>query len=151
MLWQINKSPQMLQQCCVNAVRIMICDHSTHEWIQHFSRVHSQKQAQDHEEISALDIAEAIKEMHARKRYKRLFAFFETCQASTMFARVVSPGAFMLAASKKGTYLSYHAAHASIIASIPYGIGTCTNTHWPPNDYHATLHSCFMKVCTHLY
>ena len=57
---------------------------------------------QDHEEISAEDIAEAVAEMHARKRYKNLFVVLETCQASTMFARVLSPGAFMLAASKKG-------------------------------------------------
>ena len=57
---------------------------------------------QDHEEISAQDVAEAIAEMHARQRYRNLFLVLETCQASTMFARVNSPGVFMLAASKKG-------------------------------------------------
>lgn len=57
---------------------------------------------QDHEEISAQDIADAVAEMHARRRYRRLFVILETCQASTMFARVRSPNVFMLAASLKG-------------------------------------------------
>jgi GPI-anchor transamidase subunit K len=50
-----------------------------------------------------MDIAEAVSEMHARRRYKNLFIVVETCQAATMFARVKSPGAFLLAASRKGT------------------------------------------------
>ena len=77
---------------------------------------------QDHEEISAQDIAEAVAEMHARKRYKSLFVVFETCQASTMFARVVSPGAFMLAASKKGALAGLrHALCGVWIAGLRLG------------------------------
>lgn len=57
---------------------------------------------QDHEEMSAMDVADAIADMHARGRYRKLFLMVETCQASTMFAQVKSPNVFMLAASKKG-------------------------------------------------
>jgi Peptidase C13 family len=57
---------------------------------------------QDHEEMSAMDVADAIADMHARGRYHKLFLMVETCQASTMFAHVRSPNVFMLAASKKG-------------------------------------------------
>jgi GPI-anchor transamidase subunit K len=59
---------------------------------------------QDHAEISAQDVAEAIAEMYAQRRYKNLFVVLETCQAATMFARVTSPGVFLLAASKKGEH-----------------------------------------------
>jgi GPI-anchor transamidase subunit K len=59
---------------------------------------------QDHEEMSAMDIADAIADMYARGRYGKLFLMVETCQASTMFAHVRSPNVFMLAASKKGVF-----------------------------------------------
>jgi hypothetical protein len=72
---------------------------------------------QDHEEISALDIAEAVSEMYARRRYKNLFIVLETCQAATMFTRVRSPGAFVLAASRKGVV-----AIVKLIASGLYDI-----------------------------
>lgn len=49
-----------------------------------------------------MDVADAIADMHARGRYRKLFLMVETCQASTMFAHVKSPNVFMLAASKKG-------------------------------------------------
>lgn len=69
---------------------------------------------QDHEEISAQDVAEAIAEMHARKRYKNLFLVLETCQAATMFARVRSPNVFLLAASKRGAPRPLRSLHAQV-------------------------------------
>eukprot|EP00892_Ulva_mutabilis_P004833 jgi/Ulvmu1/2721/UM014_0178.1 len=73
---------------------------------------------QDHEEISAQDIADAVAEMHARRRYRKLFLIFETCQASTMFARIRSPNVFMLAASLKGENSYSHHADPCIGVSV---------------------------------
>ena len=72
---------------------------------------------QDHEEMSAMDVADAIADMHARGRYRKLFLMVETCQASTMFAHVKSPNVFMLAASKKGVYSLPHLHEFSAVPS----------------------------------
>ncbi|EPQ27607.1 uncharacterized protein PFL1_04745 [Pseudozyma flocculosa PF-1] len=57
---------------------------------------------QDHEEISAFDIADAIEQMWEKKRYHELFFMVDTCQANTMYSRIYSPNVLATGSSKKG-------------------------------------------------
>lgn len=57
---------------------------------------------QDHEEISAFDIADAFQQMHTQQRYKEIFFMIDTCQANTMYSKFYSPNILATGSSAKG-------------------------------------------------
>lgn len=64
---------------------------------------------QDHEEISAFDIADAIEQMHQAHRYHELFFMVDTCQANTLYSRIYSPNVLATGSSQKGQNSYSHA------------------------------------------
>lgn len=69
---------------------------------------------QDQEEINARDLADALSQMHERKRhwtlsstgsshrYNEILLMIDTCQASTMHEHIVAPGVTAIASSIRG-------------------------------------------------
>jgi hypothetical protein len=57
---------------------------------------------QDTEELLAADVADALAQMHRKGRYRELLLVVETCQASTLYSRVRSPGVLAMSSSVKG-------------------------------------------------
>ncbi|KAJ7531718.1 hypothetical protein O6H91_14G055900 [Diphasiastrum complanatum] len=57
---------------------------------------------QDNEEIQSHDLADAIEQMHEKKRYKELLIMVDTCQAATLYSQIYSPGVLSVSSSKKG-------------------------------------------------
>ncbi len=57
------------------------------------------------EELLAADIAEAVHQMAAAGRYGQMLLLADTCQASTLYARLepgAAPGVLAIASSKLG-------------------------------------------------
>ncbi|KAI8850628.1 peptidase C13 family-domain-containing protein [Chytridium lagenaria] len=57
---------------------------------------------QDAEEISSHDVADAIAQMHEKKRYHELFFMIDTCQAASMYKQIYSPNVLAAASSQTG-------------------------------------------------
>lgn len=47
---------------------------------------------QDAEELGAWDLADAIAQMREKRRYNELLLLVDTCQASSMYSKLYSPG-----------------------------------------------------------
>ena len=58
----------------------------------------------DAEVLSSEDVAGAIKDMFAQRRYKNLFFLLDTCQAATLLETVDSPGVITISASARGKF-----------------------------------------------
>lgn len=56
----------------------------------------------DHEEMSSVDLADAIHTAHSQRRYNELLFVADTCQASTLAAALRSPGVVALSSSSLG-------------------------------------------------
>ncbi|OXB70461.1 UNVERIFIED_CONTAM: hypothetical protein H355_009086, partial [Colinus virginianus] len=68
---------------------------------------------QDWEEIGAVDLADAVAQMHRQQRYKRLLLIAETCQGSTLLDSIYSPNVLGMASSKlEESSYSHHADSA---------------------------------------
>ncbi|TKY88326.1 hypothetical protein EX895_002678 [Sporisorium graminicola] len=65
---------------------------------------------QDYEEISAVDIADAIEQMWQKKRYHELFFMVDTCQANTLYSKIYSPNVLATGSSEKGQNSYSHGA-----------------------------------------
>lgn len=65
---------------------------------------------QDYEEISAVDIADAIEQMWRKKRYHELLFMVDTCQANTLYSRIYSPNVLATGSSEKGQNSYSHGA-----------------------------------------
>lgn len=57
---------------------------------------------QDHEELMAQDVADAVQQMHEKGRYNEVLLIVETCQAATLYSRIHSPNVLACASSIKG-------------------------------------------------
>ncbi|EPS68528.1 hypothetical protein M569_06238, partial [Genlisea aurea] len=57
---------------------------------------------QDSEELQSHDLADAVKQMKEKKRFKELLIMADTCQAATLFNQLQSPGVLTIGSSKKG-------------------------------------------------
>ncbi|EFJ34671.1 hypothetical protein SELMODRAFT_82177 [Selaginella moellendorffii] len=57
---------------------------------------------QDAEEIQSHDLADAIQQMHQKGRYREILFMVDTCQASTLYSQVYSPGVLAASSSNKG-------------------------------------------------
>lgn len=57
---------------------------------------------QDNEELQSHDLADAVKQMKEKHRFKELLIMVDTCQAATLFNQLQSPGVLAIGSSKKG-------------------------------------------------
>jgi phosphatidylinositol glycan class K len=57
---------------------------------------------QDSEEINAHDLADAIGQMHERRRFHRMLVMIDTCQADSMFEAIAVPNVVTIASSSRG-------------------------------------------------
>lgn len=57
---------------------------------------------QDSEEINAHDLADAINQMHERRRFNEMVVIIDTCQAASMFEKINVPNVLTIASSSKG-------------------------------------------------
>ncbi|KAL0559572.1 hypothetical protein IC582_004187 [Cucumis melo] len=57
---------------------------------------------QDSEELQSHDLADAVKQMKEKLRFKELLIMVDTCQAATLFNQLHSPGVLAIGSSKKG-------------------------------------------------
>ena len=65
---------------------------------------------QDSEEINAHDLADAIGQMHERRRFHNMLVMIDTCQADTMFDQINVPNVVTIASSSRGES-SYSVPH----------------------------------------
>ncbi|KAJ3696726.1 hypothetical protein LUZ61_000431 [Rhynchospora tenuis] len=57
---------------------------------------------QDTEELQSHDLADAVKQMKEKNRFKELLIMVDTCQAATLFSQLQSPGVVAIGSSMKG-------------------------------------------------
>ncbi|TMW55059.1 hypothetical protein Poli38472_013821 [Pythium oligandrum] len=57
---------------------------------------------QDAEELSSEDIADAIQDMHVKKRYNEIFFMMDTCQAGSLANTITSPQVVTIGSAKPG-------------------------------------------------
>ncbi|MBA0618838.1 hypothetical protein Godav_028126, partial [Gossypium davidsonii] len=57
---------------------------------------------QDSEELQSHDLADAVKQMKEKHRFKELLIMVDTCQAATLFNQLQSPGVLAIGSSMKG-------------------------------------------------
>ncbi|KAH1034370.1 hypothetical protein GLYMA_20G034600v4 [Glycine max] len=57
---------------------------------------------QDSEELQSHDLADVVKQMKEKHRFKELLIMVDTCQASTLFCQLHSPGVLAIGSSMKG-------------------------------------------------
>ena len=63
----------------------------------------------DNEELTSQDLADAIAQMHEKKRYHELLFMIDTCEAESMYLKIKSPDTISVASSKVGQpSLSHH-------------------------------------------
>ncbi|KAF2397479.1 hypothetical protein EJ06DRAFT_566375 [Trichodelitschia bisporula] len=74
---------------------------------------------QDHEEISAFDLADAFAQMWEKKRYHEILFMIDTCQANTMYSKFYSPNIIATGSSEidESSY-SHHADNDVGVAVI---------------------------------
>ncbi|CAO1620052.1 unnamed protein product [Parajaminaea phylloscopi] len=57
---------------------------------------------QDAEELGAWDLADAIAQMHEKRRYNELLLMVDTCQANSMYSKIYSPNVIAVGSSRVG-------------------------------------------------
>ncbi|CAE5956910.1 unnamed protein product [Arabidopsis arenosa] len=62
---------------------------------------------QDAEELQSHDLADAVKQMKEKRRFKELMIMVDTCQAATLFNQLQSPGVLAIGSSLKGGELIF--------------------------------------------
>lgn len=73
---------------------------------------------QDSEELQSHDLADAVKQMKEKNRFKELLIMVDTCQAATLFSQLHSPGVLAIGSSKKGENSYSHHLDSDIGVSV---------------------------------
>lgn len=64
---------------------------------------------QDSEELTSIELADAIEQMHQKRRYNEILLITDTCQAESLGQQLYSPNVLSVASSKVGEdSLSHH-------------------------------------------
>eukprot|EP00835_Amoeboradix_gromovi_P005632 NODE_549_length_6847_cov_0.284084.p3 type:complete len:253 gc:universal NODE_549_length_6847_cov_0.284084:813-1571(+) len=71
---------------------------------------------QDHEELTAQDLADSFAQMYDRNRYKEILFMIDTCQANTMYSQIYSPNILSTGSSAKDEN-SYSYEHSDEIGT----------------------------------
>ncbi|KAG9138446.1 hypothetical protein Leryth_012734 [Lithospermum erythrorhizon] len=73
---------------------------------------------QDNEELQSHDLADAVKQMKEKKRFKELLIMVDTCQAATLFNQLSSPGVLAIGSSMKGENSYSHHLDSDVGVSV---------------------------------
>ncbi|KAL6888229.1 hypothetical protein ACP4OV_009255 [Aristida adscensionis] len=73
---------------------------------------------QDSEELQSHDLADAVKQMKEKLRFKELLIMVDTCQAATLFSQLQSPGVLAIGSSMKGENSYSHHLDSDIGVSV---------------------------------
>ncbi|CAL5059423.1 unnamed protein product [Urochloa decumbens] len=73
---------------------------------------------QDSEELQSHDLADAVKQMEEKHRFKELLIMVDTCQAATLFSQLHSPGVLAIGSSMKGENSYSHHLDSDIGVSV---------------------------------
>jgi phosphatidylinositol glycan class K len=73
---------------------------------------------QDAEELQSHDLADAVKQMKEKRRFKELMIMVDTCQAATLFNQLQSPGVLAIGSSLKGENSYSHHLDSDIGVSV---------------------------------
>lgn len=73
---------------------------------------------QDSEELQSHDLADAVKQMKEKRRFKELLIMVDTCQASTLFSQFHSPGVLAIGSSMKGENSYSHHLDSDVGVSV---------------------------------
>lgn len=73
---------------------------------------------QDSEELQSHDLADAVKQMKEKLRFKEMLIMVDTCQAATLFSQLHSPGVIAIGSSMKGENSYSHHLDADIGVSV---------------------------------
>ncbi|KAK4851093.1 hypothetical protein QYF36_012369 [Acer negundo] len=73
---------------------------------------------QDSEELQSHDLADAVKQMKEKRRFKELLIMVDTCQAATLFSQLQSPGVLAIGSSKKGENSYSHHLDSDVGVSV---------------------------------
>ncbi|PON46079.1 GPI-anchor transamidase [Parasponia andersonii] len=73
---------------------------------------------QDSEELQSHDLADAVKQMKEKRRFKELLIMVDTCQAATLFSQLQSPGVLASGSSMKGENSYSHHLDSDVGVSV---------------------------------
>ncbi|CDP18744.1 unnamed protein product [Coffea canephora] len=73
---------------------------------------------QDSEELQSHDLADAVKQMKEKRRFKELLIMVDTCQAATLFSQLHSPGVLAVGSSLKGENSYSHHLDSDVGVSV---------------------------------
>ncbi|XP_027062146.1 uncharacterized protein [Coffea arabica] len=73
---------------------------------------------QDSEELQSHDLADAVKQMKEKRRFKELLIMVDTCQAATLFSQLHSPGVLAIGSSLKGENSYSHHLDSDVGVSV---------------------------------
>lgn len=73
---------------------------------------------QDSEELQSHDLADAVKQMKEKRRFKELLIMVDTCQAATLFNQLHSPGVLAIGSSMKGENSYSHHLDSDVGVSV---------------------------------
>ncbi|KAK9085809.1 hypothetical protein Sjap_026220 [Stephania japonica] len=73
---------------------------------------------QDSEELQSHDLADAVKQMKEKHRFKELLVMVDTCQAATLFNQFHSPGVLAIGSSMKGENSYSHHLDSDVGVSV---------------------------------
>ncbi|OMO72003.1 Peptidase C13, legumain [Corchorus capsularis] len=73
---------------------------------------------QDSEELQSHDLADAVKQMKEKLRFKELLIMVDTCQAATLFNQLQSPGVLAIGSSMKGENSYSHHLDSDVGVSV---------------------------------
>ncbi|CAK8534343.1 unnamed protein product [Lathyrus sativus] len=73
---------------------------------------------QDSEELQSHDLADVVKQMKEKHRFKELLIMVDTCQASTLFSQFHSPGVLAIGSSMKGQNSYSHHLDSDVGVSV---------------------------------
>ncbi|XP_057962810.1 uncharacterized protein LOC131154209 [Malania oleifera] len=73
---------------------------------------------QDSEELQSHDLADAVKQMKEKRRFKELLIMVDTCQAATLFSQLHSPGVLTIGSSMKGENSYSHHLDSDVGVSV---------------------------------
>ncbi|PWA64155.1 Peptidase C13, legumain [Artemisia annua] len=73
---------------------------------------------QDADELQSHDLADAVKQMKEKRRFKELLIMVDTCQAATLFSQLHSPGILAMGSSMKGENSYSHHLDSDVGVSV---------------------------------
>ncbi|XP_042517753.1 putative GPI-anchor transamidase isoform X1 [Macadamia integrifolia] len=73
---------------------------------------------QDSEELQSHDLADVVKQMREKRRFKELLIMVDTCQAATLFSQLHSPGVLAIGSSMKGENSYSHHLDSDVGVSV---------------------------------